>query len=152
MTTDSKSSARGDMYVAILLLRATHDDASPDTFAEEIVLLAAPDEDAAKANASAWGEEQSTSYVSATGVTVVWSLWCVVDVHLVESMLPGESIYTRFFEDIGAYARFDTLARGVSTSPPLPNGSAPTSEPSDNPPQPLNPERARKRRASRHRG
>lgn len=103
-------------YIAILLYES-HSPASTDyrpLYQEDVVLLYADSEDAAKERAAQHGRAQETTYRNADGETISVALKHVVDVNPVldADLSQDADLYSRHFRDYAAYQRFEPLLSG----------------------------------------
>ncbi|HEY2764658.1 MAG TPA: DUF4288 domain-containing protein [Pseudonocardiaceae bacterium] len=106
----------GTPYITILL----YESHSPDSadyrplYQEDIVLLYADSQDAAKERAAQRGRERETSYRNAEGETITWRLKHVIDVNpaLDADLSRDADLYSRHFRNYDAYQRFEPLLSG----------------------------------------
>jgi len=106
---------RPSLFIAVLLYEARAKDGSQaPLYQESFVLLRATSEDEARKLAAAHGQQQQTSYTSAEGATIQWSLKHVVDVSpaLDEELEHGAELYARHFRNYDAYHSFEPLLGG----------------------------------------
>jgi hypothetical protein len=103
------------LYIAVLLYEARADDASKaPLYQESFVVLHATSEEEARRMALAHAQQQQTSYASADGATIQWSLKHLVDVSpcLEDELKHGAEIYARHFRNYEAYRAFEPMLGG----------------------------------------
>ncbi|MEU8568890.1 DUF4288 domain-containing protein [Streptomyces pathocidini] len=102
-------------YVAIVLMEASSDRAGhPPLFQENVVLVHARDEEAARDRVELRARRAETSYLNDQGETVTWKLRTVVDVREAEDpdLTRDADLYSRHFRDYASYERFEPLLSG----------------------------------------
>jgi hypothetical protein len=100
-------------YVAIVVYKTTSSDKKDTTLYEESTLLIkAKNKPEAEKKVAVAVKERETSYKNEDGATISWSLLKIIDINEMtdESINDITEIYSRHFNDIDSYEKFDPLA------------------------------------------
>ncbi|MFJ4825653.1 DUF4288 domain-containing protein [Streptomyces bacillaris] len=102
-------------YIAIVLMESSSDSADyVPLYQEDVVLIHARDEDAARRGAELRARQSESSYVNDEGQTIAWRLKAIVDVQEVldPDLMQDNDLYSRHFRDYASYEKFEPLLSG----------------------------------------
>lgn len=102
-------------YAAVLLFETSCLSPSyKPLYEEEIVLIEASSEEAAKRSAVEYAKQQECSYENQYKETITNSFKLLLDIQLMQSdkLSHGTTLYTRHFRDYKAYEAFEPLLAG----------------------------------------
>ena len=107
--------SRTEPYIAVVLYEATSDSpAHEPLYREDVVLVHAADEDAAREAVRRRAEGETGSYRNERGELITWTCKRVVDVAraLADDLTGDADLYARHFRDFAAYRQFEPLLSG----------------------------------------
>ena len=106
---------RTEPYIAVVLYEATSDSpAHEPLYREDVVLIRATDEDAAREAVRRRTENETGGYRNEDGELITWTCKRVVDVAraLADDLTGDADLYARHFRDFTAYQQFEPLLSG----------------------------------------
>jgi hypothetical protein len=104
--------SRTEPYIAVVLYEATSDSPTHEPlYREDVVLIHAADEVAAREAVRRRVEDETGSYRNEHGELITWTCKQVVDVAraLADDLTGDADLYARHFRDFTAYRKFEPL-------------------------------------------
>ncbi|GHH40749.1 DUF4288 domain-containing protein [Streptomyces candidus] len=111
----SEEDVTGAPYIAIVLMESSSDSAEyVPLYQEDIVLIHARDEDAARHAAEQRARRSESSFLNEDGQKITWRLKTIVDVQEAQDtdLTQDADLYSRHFRDYVAYEKFEPLLSG----------------------------------------
>lgn len=107
--------SRQSYYAAVLVFESSSDEVNyQPLYEEEVLIVEAPSEDAARERAIQLGKERETSYKNQDGQTISNQFKRLLDVQAIQDgqIEHGSTVYSRHFRDYAAYETFEPLLEG----------------------------------------